>query len=88
MVDDKKYVGIITEKDIGLFLFSDNTNQGLDDIPIVSIMRSIEFVNQKNTPENSARIMIEKDISSLTIGTDEKIVESIFTKSDLVRYFA
>ena len=85
--DHGKHVGIITEKDIGLFLFSDTTNQSLDNIPITKIMKSIEFVNQEITPENSAKIMIEKGISSLAIGENEE-VKTIFTKSDLVNYYA
>ena len=85
--DHGKHVGIITEKDIGLFLFSDTTNQSLDNISITKIMKSIEFVNQEITPENSAKIMIEKGISSLAIGESEE-VKTIFTKSDLVSYYA
>ena len=85
--DHGKHVGIITEKDIGLFLFSDTTNQSLDNISITKIMKSIEFVNQEITPENSAKIMIEKGISSLAIGENEE-VKTIFTKSDLVNYYA
>jgi len=87
VVDHGKHVGIITEKDIGLFLFSENTRQGLDEIPITKIMKPIEFVNQEITPENSAKIMIEKNISSLAIGEKEE-VKTIFTKSDLVSYYA
>ncbi len=87
VADDGKHVGIITEKDIGLFLFSETTKQGLDDIPITNIMKPIEFVNAELTPEDSAKIMIEKGISSLAIGNDNQ-VEGIFTKSDLVKYFA
>lgn len=85
--DHGKHVGIITEKDIGLFLFSETTNQSLDNIPITKIMKPIEFVNQEITPEKSAKIMIEKGMSSLAIGENEE-VKSIFTKSDLVRYYA
>jgi Predicted signal-transduction protein containing cAMP-binding and CBS domains len=85
--DHGKHVGIITEKDIGLFLFSETTNQSLDNIPITKIMKPIEFVNQEITPENSAKIMIEKGISSLSIGKNEE-VKTIFTKSDLVSYYA
>ena len=87
VVDSGKHVGIITEKDIGLFLFSDTTRQGLDDISITKIMKPIEFVNQDISPENSAKIMIEKGISSLAIGENEE-VKAIFTKSDLVSYYA
>ena len=87
VTDNEKHVGIITEKDIGLFLFSNSTEQCLDDVPITNIMKPIVFVNQNIIPENAARIMIKKGISSLAIGENEK-VESIFTKSDLIRYFA
>ena len=85
--DHGKHVGIITEKDIGLFLFSETTNQSLDNIPITKIMKPIEFVNQEITPEKSAKIMIENGMSSLAIGENEE-VKLIFTKSDLVRYYA
>ena len=87
VVDNGKHVGIITEKDIGLFLFSETTRQGLDEIPITKIMKSIEFVSQEITPKNSAKMMIEKNISSLAIGEKEE-VRTIFTKSDLVNYYA
>lgn len=87
VVDNGKHVGIITEKDIGLFLFSETTKQGLEEIPISTIMKPIEFVNEELNPKESAKIMIEKGISSLAIG-ENKEVKSIFTKSDLVQYFA
>ena len=88
VADNNKHVGIITEKDIGLFLFSDNANQGLDKIPITNIMNPIEFVNQDVTLATSAKLMIKKGISSLAISTDKEKIKSIFTKSDIVRYFA
>jgi CBS domain-containing protein len=50
-------------------------------------MKPIEFVNQDITPEDSAQIMVEKGISSLAIGENEE-VKTIFTKSDLVNYYA
>ena len=87
ITDNEKHLGIITEKDIGLFLFSNATEQSLDDVPITDIMKPIVFVNQNTIPENSAKIMIEKGISSLAIVENEK-VKGIFTKSDLVRYYA
>lgn len=87
VVDNGKHVGIITEKDIGLFLFSETTRQGLDEIPITKIMKPIEFVSQEITPKNSAKMMVEKNISSLSIGEKEE-VKAIFTKSDLVNYYA
>jgi len=87
VVDNGKHVGIITEKDIGLFLFSETSIQGLDDIPITKIMKPIEFVDKGITPKESAKIMIQKGISSLAIGENEQ-VKGIFTKTDLTRFVA
>jgi len=86
VVDSGKPVGIITEKDIGLFLFSETTKQGLDNIPISKIMKPILFVEDQLTPKESANMMIEKGVSSLTVGSEENI-KGIFTKTDLVKYY-
>ena len=86
VVEDGKPMGIITEKDIGLFLFSETTRQGLGDIPITKIMKPILFVDESESPEKSAKTMIENGISSLTISS-EKELKGIFTKTDLVKYY-
>ena len=86
MVEAGKPVGIITEKDIGLFLFSESSKEGLDDISINKIMKPILYVRGDLTPENSAKLMIEKGISSVTIGSEGDI-QGIVTKTDLVKYF-
>jgi len=86
VVDTGKPLGIITEKDIGLFLFSETTGQGLDYIPITKIMKPILFVDESQSPEKSAKTMIENEVSSLTIGS-EKELKGIFTKTDLVKYY-
>ncbi len=86
IVENGKPVGIITEKDVGLFLFSETTKQGLDDIMINKIMKPIIFIEETLTPKNSAKIMLEKGISSLAIGTKDNI-KGIFTKTDLIKYY-
>jgi len=86
VVEDGKPIGIITEKDVGLFLFSETTRQGLDDIPITKIMKPILFVDESQSPEKSAKTMIENGVSSLTIGSDVEL-KGIFTKTDLVEYY-
>ena len=48
-MDNSKYVEIITEKDIGLFLFSETSTQGLEDISITKIIKLIEFVDKEIT---------------------------------------
>jgi len=86
VVEDGKPVGIITEKDIGLFLFSETTKQGLDDIIISKIMKPIIFIEETSTPENSAKMMLKKGVSSLAVGTKENL-RGIFTKTDLIKYY-
>ena len=80
-------IGIITEKDVGLFLFDEKTKQGLDLIPIEKIMHPLEFTYEENSLEKCAQIMIEKKISSLVVGNTHNL-EGIFTKTDLVKYYA
>ena len=80
-------IGIITEKDVGLFLFDESTKQGLDLIPLEKIMKKIAFVDGSELIENCAKKMAENNISSLAVG-DGQNVDGIFTKTDLVRYYA
>ena len=80
-------IGIITEKDVGLFLFDESTKQGLDLIPLENIMKKIAFVDGSESIENCAKKMTESKISSLAVGNEQN-VEGIFTKTDLVRYYA
>ena len=86
VIENGKPVGIITEKDIGLFLFSETTKQGLDDIMISRIMKPIVYVEEILTPKNSAKMMLEKGVSSLAIGTKDNL-KGIFTKTDLIKYY-
>lgn len=86
VVEDGKPVGIITEKDVGLFLFSETSKQGLDDIPIHKIMRPILFVKEELTEQEAAKMMLEKGVSSLTIGSQDSM-QGIITKTDLVKYY-
>lgn len=85
--DSGKSVGIVTEKDIGFFLFNEDTTLGLDAIPIEKIMKPIEYVKGTESVNNCAKIMTRKKISSLAVG-NENDLEGIFTKTDLTRYFA
>ena len=85
--DSGKSVGIITEKDIGFFLFNEKTTLGLDEVPLDKIMKPIEFVKGSESVTKCAKIMVDKKISSLAVG-DENSLEGIFTKTDLANYFA
>jgi len=86
VVEDGKPAGIITEKDIGLFLFSETTNQGLDNIPLAKIMKPILFIEESLSLQNSAKIIIENEVSSLVVGSSTGL-KGIFTKTDLVKHY-
>ena len=86
VVDDGKSTGIITEKDVGLFLFSETTRQGLDNISITKIMKPVLFVEESTSIPKSAKIMVENGVSSLAIGSDVEL-KGIFTKTDFVKYY-
>jgi CBS domain-containing protein len=85
--DSGKFVGIITEKDIGFFLFKENTTHSLDEIPLDKIMKPIVYVDVNESVKNSAKIMTDKKISSLAVGNDQNL-KGIFTKTDLTNYYA
>ena len=87
VLDSGKPMGIISEKDVGLFLFNESTKQGLDIISLDKIMNKIEYTSRESTLEECAKIMINKKNSSIFVG-GENSLEGIFTKTDLVKYYA
>lgn len=82
-----KITGIISEKDLGLFLFSDSSERKLDQIPTTEIAKKIVTVNEETGLDKCSQTMLENGIGSLVITSDDEVV-GILTKSDLVRYFA
>lgn len=86
VLDSGRPIGIISEKDVGLFLFGNSAKLGLDKIPLETLVNKIEYVDQNHSAEECARIMNDKKISSLCILNGSDI--GIFTKTDLVRYYS
>lgn len=82
-----KITDIVSEKDLGLFLFSDNTERKLDEIPLSEVSKKIISVDENTALNKCAEKMIENGIGSLAI-TSQDEVSGILTKSDLVKYFA
>lgn len=87
VLDGDKCTSIITEKDIGLFLLTDESERNLNQIPIFEIMKPLESINSESSLNSCAQTMIENAIGSLAINSDGSI-NGIITKTDLVRYFA
>jgi len=83
--DEGKIIGIITEKDIGLFLLSNDTEKNLDDISILEISHPLIEVSESTPVEDAAHIMYSKNIGS--IGVSSFDTTGIVTKTDLARYY-
>jgi CBS domain-containing protein len=82
----QKPVGVISDKDIIRFLYIDRSKRGLDKIFASEIMNQICFVVDTMTCRQAAQMMIINKISSLGIGSKDRL-EGIVTKSDLINYF-
>ncbi len=82
-----KITHIVSEKDLGLFLFSDVSERKLDQIPVSEISNKIISIPDDTTLVKCAQMMLENSIGSLVISSGDEAM-GIITKSDLVRYFA
>lgn len=87
VTEQKKPIGIITEKDVGFFLLEDKTDRDIDEIPVSEAAKKMVFVNETTKIGDCARMILEKDFSSLGVNSDGHIV-GIITKTDLTKYYA
>ncbi len=85
--DQGKHMGIVSTKDWAFYLFKNKNKEGILDIPLTKIMCNIEYVDETTSIPKCAAIMLDKRISSLAVGSEDH-VEGIFTKTDLVSYYA
>lgn len=79
-------VGIVTERDIGLFLLTEQTERKIDEIPVGEVMNPLVTVNHSESMEDCAQIMNEREIGSLGVNINGK-TKGILTKTDLTRYY-
>ena len=83
--DAGKIVGIITQKDVGFFLFANNTEKSLDEIHVSEISRPLIEVSESTPIEDAAHIMATKNIGSVGVSFSDTV--GIVTKTDLVKYY-
>jgi CBS domain-containing protein len=82
---DNKVTGLVTEKDLGFFLLTDETERKLQDIPASEIVVKPITVDENTELHECAKMMLNKQIGSLV--TTDNEVSGILTKTDLVRYY-
>ena len=86
VTDNNMITEIVSEKDIGLFLYLDQSDRKLGDIPISEISKKIISVKESTGLDECAQKILELGIGSLTLTSNGDIV-GIITKTDLVKYF-
>ena len=84
--EDNKVTGLVTEKDLGFFLLTDDTERKLEDIPVSEIVVKPITIDENTELHKCSEIMLKNGIGSLVTTTND-IVSGILTKTDLVRYY-
>ena len=86
VTENDKITGIVTEKDLGVFLLNDNTERKLDEVPLATIVKKIISVDKHTSMIECAKTMLAESIGSLAVKSENEVV-GILTKTDVVRYF-
>ncbi len=84
--DNGEPIGVATERDVGLFLLTEQTERKIDAVPITELMSKLVTVNHITSIEDCAQIMAERDIGSLGVNFNGK-TQGIITRTDLTRYY-
>jgi CBS domain-containing protein len=80
-----KPLGIVTEKDIARYLYTQIPERRLKEVGLEEVMsKKLVTVNEKADLSLCAKLMIENKISSIIVTDDRASLKGIFTKSDLV----
>lgn len=82
---ENKPLGIVTEKDIARYLYTQVPERRLKEVALEEVMsKNLVTVNEKADLNLCAKLMIENKISSLIVTDDKDVLRGIITKSDLV----
>jgi CBS domain-containing protein len=82
---ENKPLGIVTEKDIARFLYTQVPERRLKEVGLDEVMsKNLVTVNEKADLTLCAKLMIDNKISSIIVTDDRDTLKGIFTKSDLV----
>ena len=86
ITENNEPVGIVTERDIGLFLLTELTDRKIDEIPVTEIMNRLVAVNQSASIEDCAQIMTDREIGSIGVNFNGN-TKGIITRTDLTKYY-
>jgi len=84
--EDGVITGIVTQKDVGIFLLKDTTERRLEQIPLSEIVKPLQSIQKSATIRECAQLMMEHGYGSIGISDGGKII-GIITKTDLAKFF-
>jgi len=86
---NNKPVGIITEKDIARFLYRSVASRNITEIRADEVMSTnLITVDEESDLNICAKLMLDKEISSLIVIDDKGYLKGVITKSDLIDAYA
>ena len=86
--EDKKPVGIVSEKDILNYFYKEKLQKRISEVPINEIMQEdIFFKDVSTTIPKAAKFMIDNRCSSIGVSSNGKLV-GIVTKTDFTKFYA
>ena len=80
VTENGKIAGLVSEKDLGIFLLTDTTERKLDEIPLSEIIKKIISVDEKTGIDKCAQLMMTNEIGSLVVTSSDEVV-GIITKT-------
>jgi len=87
LVYDEKPVGIVSERDMSRAFMEER--RSIDEIPVRDVMKkNLVAIRIDNTPEQAAKLMVDKGVSGLPVIGDNKNIVGIVTKTNLAKYFS
>lgn len=83
--EEGQIIGIITEKDIGLYLLTNHTEKSLDELSVSEISKPLIEVSESTPVEDAAHVMLTKNIGSVGVSYSDTV--GIVTKTDMAKYY-
>jgi CBS domain-containing protein len=85
---ENRPLGIVTEKDIARYLYTQVPARRLKEVALDEVMsKNLVTVNEQTDLNFCPKLMIENKISSIIVTDDKGSLKGIFTKSDLVEVY-
>lgn len=84
--EGEKITGIVTQKDLGLFLLKDTSDRNLEQISLSVVVKPLQTISESASVKECAQLMLENEFGSIGVSDGNNVI-GIITKTDLVKFF-